>query len=105
MRARKIVHNVTIRACSHDRENLDKRVEDDIIIGDNVWIGANAVLMEGIVIGNNSIIGANSAVTKDVEPNTVVGGVPAYLIREKRTTLRTRTQHHKPEAPVHQPMC
>jgi maltose O-acetyltransferase len=79
----KIAHNVTIRAKSHDREDPDQAVEDNITIGDNVWIGANAVIVEGRVIGNNSIIGANAVVTRDVMPNTIVGGVPARLIRRK----------------------
>jgi maltose O-acetyltransferase len=86
----KIAHNVTIRAKSHNREDPDKMVEGNITIGDNVWIGANAVIIEGRRIGNNSIIGANTVVTKDVKPNDIVGGVPARSIKRKKNLKRTR---------------
>lgn len=55
----------------------------DIIISDFVWIGANVFINPGIKIGENSIVGANSVLTKDVSPNSIVGGVPAKLIRFK----------------------
>ena len=53
-----------------------------IIIGNNVWIGANAIITPGVIIGDNSIIGAGAVVTKDVSKNCIMGGVPARLIRE-----------------------
>jgi acetyltransferase-like isoleucine patch superfamily enzyme len=53
----------------------------DIEIGDNVWIGTNAIILPGIKIGDNSVIGAGSVVTKNVLSNTVVAGVPAKIIR------------------------
>ena len=52
-----------------------------VTIGDGVFIGANALLMPGIKVGNGSVVGAKSLVLKDVEPNTVVAGVPAKFIR------------------------
>ena len=52
-----------------------------IVIGDNVWIGANAVVLQGIAIGENSVVGAGSVVTKDVPANVVVAGNPAKIIR------------------------
>lgn len=52
-----------------------------IIVEDDVWIGANAVIMPGITIGRGAIVGANAVVTKDVEPYSIVGGVPAKLIK------------------------
>jgi maltose O-acetyltransferase len=55
----------------------------DVIIGDFTWIGANVFINPGVSIGENSIVGANSVVTKDVLPNSIVGGVPANLIRYK----------------------
>lgn len=53
-----------------------------IIIEDNVWIGANAVILPGITVGKNSIVGAGAVVTKDVPENTIVAGNPAKVIRE-----------------------
>jgi maltose O-acetyltransferase len=55
-----------------------------IEIGDYVWIGANVFINPGVKIGKNSIIGSNSVVTKDILPNTINGGVPCKLIREKK---------------------
>ena len=55
----------------------------NVLIGDYVWIGANVFIGPGVKIGNNSVIGANSVVTKDVEAFSIVGGVPAKLIRYK----------------------
>jgi virginiamycin A acetyltransferase len=49
----------------------------DIIIGNDVWIGYEAVILSGVHIGNGAIIGTRAVVTKDVEPYTIVGGVPA----------------------------
>lgn len=55
----------------------------DIIIGNDVWIGYEAVVMAGVTIGNGAIIGARAVVTKDVPPYTIVGGVPARKIRRR----------------------
>ena len=52
-----------------------------IIIGNNVWIGASVTVVPGVTIGDNAIIAAGAVVTKDVEANTIVGGVPAKVIR------------------------
>lgn len=52
-----------------------------VIIGKNVWIGRGAVILSGVTVGDNAIIGANSVITKDVPANSVVGGVPAKIIR------------------------
>ena len=54
-----------------------------ITIGSDVWIGAHTILLDGIRIGHGAIIGAGAVVTKDVEPYTIVGGVPAKLIRKR----------------------
>jgi virginiamycin A acetyltransferase len=53
----------------------------DIVIGNDVWIGYEAVIMAGVHIGDGAIIGTRAVVTKDVPPYTVVGGVPAKKIR------------------------
>lgn len=55
----------------------------DIVIGNDVWIGYEAVIMAGVHIGNGAIIAARSVVTKDVPPYTIVGGVPARPIRTR----------------------
>lgn len=55
----------------------------DIIIGNDVWIGYEAVIMSGVTIGNGAIIASRAVVTKDVPPYTIVGGVPAKTIRKR----------------------
>ena len=55
----------------------------DIVIGNDVWIGYEAVIMSGVRIGDGAIIGTRAVVTKDVEPYTIVGGVPAKPIRKR----------------------
>ena len=55
----------------------------DIIIGDDVWIGYEAVIMSGVHVGNGAIIAARAVVTKDVPPYTIVGGTPAREIRKR----------------------
>lgn len=55
----------------------------DIVIGNDVWIGYEAVVMQGITIGDGAIIGARALVTKDVPPYSIVGGVPAKPIRKR----------------------
>ena len=53
-----------------------------IHIGKNVWIGANATVLAGVTIGDGAVVAAGAVVTKDVEPNTIVGGVPAKVIKK-----------------------
>lgn len=55
----------------------------DIVIGNDVWIGYEAVIMQGVHIGDGAIIGTRAVVTKDVPPYTIVGGVPAKEIRKR----------------------
>ncbi len=55
----------------------------DIVIGNDVWIGYEAVIMAGVTIGDGAIIGTRAVVTKDVPPYTIVGGVPAKPIRNR----------------------
>lgn len=54
-----------------------------IIIGNDVWIGTNVTIMDGVKIGDGAIIGANSVVTKNVDPYSIVGGVPAHEIKRR----------------------
>jgi len=53
----------------------------DVVIGNDVWIGAEAMILSGVTIGDGAVIGARSVVTKDVPPYAIVGGNPARLIR------------------------
>lgn len=55
----------------------------DIVIGNNVWIGYEAVILAGVTIGDGAIIGTRAVVTKDVPPYTIVGGVPAKSIKKR----------------------
>ena len=61
----------------------DAQNRGDTVVGNDVWIGMNAVIMPGVKIGDGAIIGANSVVTKNVEPYTVVGGNPATIIKKR----------------------
>lgn len=55
-----------------------------VILGDDVWVGAGARIIDGVTIGEGAIIGAGAVVTKDVAPNTIVGGIPARELGERR---------------------
>ncbi len=67
-----------------------------IEIGNDVWIGARVVILDGVKIGNGAVIAAGAVVAKDVPPYAIVGGVPAKLIRYRLTPERldeiTRTE-------------
>jgi acetyltransferase-like isoleucine patch superfamily enzyme len=55
-----------------------------IVVGDDVWIGSNAIILDGVTVGGHSIIGAGAVVTKDVPPWSVMGGNPARRLRDRR---------------------
>ena len=55
----------------------------DIIIGNDVWVGYNAIILSGVTIGDGAIIGTGAVVTKDVPAYTIVGGIPAKIIRKR----------------------
>lgn len=78
--------NVTVATAGHpiDPELRYQAMQYNIPvhIGENVWIGANAVVLPGITIGDNSVIGAGSVVTKDIPPNVIAVGNPCRVIRE-----------------------
>jgi acetyltransferase-like isoleucine patch superfamily enzyme len=67
----------------------------DVDVGNNVWIGYGACILRGVSVGDNSVIGTNSVVTKDVPANSVVGGIPARIIR-----MREAPQDLRWERPV-----
>ena len=64
-----------------DRPARPKLKTAPVKIGDNVWIGMNAVILKGVTIGDNSVVAAGSVVSKSVAPNTVVAGNPAVVVR------------------------
>lgn len=82
-----IGHNVVLATLNHDidptkRANMHP---SPIHIGKNVWIGSNATVLAGVTIGDGAVIAAGAVVTKDVAPYTVVGGVPAKIIKQIAT--------------------
>ncbi|WP_419869060.1 CatB-related O-acetyltransferase [Chryseobacterium sp. CT-SW4] len=60
---------------------IDSYSKGDIIVGNDVWIGAHNIILSGVSIGDGAVIAANSVVTKDVPPYAIVGGSPAKIIR------------------------
>lgn len=65
----------------------------ETIIGKDVWIGAYSRIKTGVKIGNGAIIAMGSIVTKDIEPYSIYGGVPAIKIKERFSTLEEREKH------------
>ncbi len=78
--------NVTVATAGHPIDpELRRRVGQfnvPVHIGNNVWIGANSVILPGVRIGDNSVIGAGSVVTKDIPANVVAVGNPCRVLRE-----------------------
>ena len=76
--------NVSIITTGHPLEPSQRRaatIGKPIVIQKNVWIAAGATVIGGVTIGENSVVAAGSVVTRDVQPNALVGGNPARLIR------------------------
>jgi acetyltransferase-like isoleucine patch superfamily enzyme len=64
--------------------NLQANEARPIIIGNDVWIGAHSVILPGVTIGDGAVIASGAVVSKDVLSNTIVGGIPAKLIGERK---------------------
>lgn len=79
-----IGHNVVIATLNHelDPERRATTVPQPVRIGERAWIGANATILPGVTVGDGAVVAAGAVVTKDVPPRTVVGGVPARVLRE-----------------------
>ena len=78
-----IGHQVVLATLNHDLDP-EKRASMSpapIVIGKRVWIGSHATVLPGVTIGDGAVVAAGAVVTRDVAPNTVVGGVPAKLLR------------------------
>lgn len=63
--------------------NLQKNISRPILIGSDVWIGAHSIILSGVKIGDGAVIAAGSVINQDVPANTIVGGVPAKIIKER----------------------
>lgn len=82
-----LAQGITVTALNHNFEETGKRIDQQgvstnpVVIGDDVWIGANAVILPGVTLGNHCVIAAGAVVTKDVPPHSLVAGVPAKIIK------------------------
>ncbi len=83
-----LAQGITVTALNHNFEAPERRIDEQgvstqqVTIGDNIWIGANAVVLPGVTVGNHSVIAAGAVVTKDVPPHSLVAGVPAKIIKQ-----------------------
>lgn len=79
---------VKIWTIEHDPNSpTHDAVNEPVIIKDNVWIASSAVILPGVTIGEGAVIAANALVTKDVDPYTIVGGVPAKEISKRNSNI------------------
>lgn len=82
-----LAQGITVTALNHNFSDPNKRIDEQgisttpVTIGDDIWIGANAVILPGVTIGNHSVIAAGAVVTKDVPPHSLAAGVPAKIIK------------------------
>lgn len=86
-----ISHKVVLMTGSHDLNSPDFSGRfEPIVIHDFVWIGVGAIILQGVEIGEGAVVAAGAVVTKDVPPYSVVGGVPAKIIGNRRHDLDYR---------------
>lgn len=78
-----IGHNVVFATLNHGLEPADRGTTypAPIVLGRNVWVGSNATILQGVTIGDNAVVAAGAVVSRDVPANTIVGGVPARIIK------------------------
>ena len=83
-----LAQGITITALNHNFDNPNKRIDEQgvnttpVNVGNDIWIGANAVVLPGVTIGDHSVVAAGAVVTKDVPPHSLVAGVPAKIIKQ-----------------------
>ncbi len=83
-----LAQGITVTALNHKFKNPDIRIDEQgvstkpVVIGNDIWVGANAVILPGVTIGDHSVIAAGAIVTKDVPPHSLVAGVPAKVIKQ-----------------------
>lgn len=78
-----IAPHVHFHAAGHDLEDMTAHTGSTITVEKHVWLGASCIVLPGVTIGENAVVAAGSVVTRDVEPNKIVGGVPARVIRDR----------------------
>ena len=82
-----LAQNVTVSGLNHNYQETDRRIDEQgvstatVVIEDDVWIGANAVILAGVTIGKHSVVGAGSIVNSDIPSYTVCAGNPAKIIK------------------------
>ena len=83
-----LAQGITVTALNHNFKDTTRRIDEQgistkpVVISDDVWIGANAVILPGVTIGRHVVVAAGAVVTKDVPDNCVVGGVPTKVIKQ-----------------------
>ena len=83
-----LAQGITVTALNHNFEDPNKRIDEQgisttpVVIEDDIWIGANAVILPGVTIGHHSVVAAGAVVTKNVPPHSLVAGVPAKVIKQ-----------------------
>ena len=83
-----LAQGITVTALNHNFADTDKRIDEQgvstapVVIEDDIWIGANAVVLPGVTIGHHPVVAAGAVVTKDVPPHSLVAGVPAKIIKQ-----------------------
>ena len=82
-----LAQGITVTALNHNFSDTNKRIDEQgvstnpVTIEDDVWVGANAVILPGVTIGEHCVVAAGAIVTKDVPPHSLVAGVPAKVIK------------------------
>ena len=83
-----LAQGITVTALNHNFADTNRRIDEQgistrpVVIGDDVWIGANAVILPGVTIGRHVVVAAGAVVTKDVPDSCVVAGIPAKVVKK-----------------------